>query len=106
MSPSAVSNDKPNGVCNGTANGSLIDVEKLAITPNIPDQIPGLLEQIYSDGKAYQVNSQTRLQLLENARSLVYALETPRESLIRHCWSEVCLIPRSLGLMIYNMADE
>lgn len=32
---------------------------------------------------------QARLNLLRSARDLVSALETPRETIIRHCWAEV-----------------
>lgn len=31
----------------------------------------------------------TRQELLRRSRELVLALETPRETMIRHCWAEV-----------------
>ncbi|RAH79729.1 S-adenosyl-L-methionine-dependent methyltransferase [Aspergillus japonicus CBS 114.51] len=74
---------------NGTLNKQTADVAQLAISPNLPAPIPWLLDQIHAQGKEYlDVNPQTRLDLLESARSLVYALETPREAILRHCWSE------------------
>lgn len=74
-----------------TSNGTVIDVEKLAVSPNSPEKIPDLLAQIASHGREYLAEgSQARLKLLEAARSLTYALETPREAMIRHCWSQVC----------------
>lgn len=83
-----------NGTSNGTgqvfANGKNIDVEKIAVSANLPAQIPALLEQLNADGIGYTItDTEARLKLLETARSLVYALETPREAIIRHCWSEV-----------------
>ncbi|KAL4920630.1 S-adenosyl-L-methionine-dependent methyltransferase [Aspergillus aurantiobrunneus] len=74
---------------NGSAASSLRKVEELAVSPNLPAQIPGLLDEVASSGKQYlAAEPKARLTLLETARSLVYALETPREAIIRHCWSE------------------
>ncbi|CAG8892072.1 unnamed protein product [Penicillium egyptiacum] len=68
-----------------------IDVEGLALTSNLPDAIPDLLQTVASHGKdLIAQDPEARLKLLEAARSLMYALETPREAIIRHCWSEVC----------------
>ncbi|OJK01987.1 hypothetical protein ASPACDRAFT_50756 [Aspergillus aculeatus ATCC 16872] len=73
-------------------NGALnkeTDVAQLAISPNLPTHIPLLLGQIHIKGEIYlDASPQTRVDLLESARSLVYALETPREAILRHCWSE------------------
>lgn len=81
-----------NGAANGSPNGKIIDVEKLAVSPNQPTHIATLLGQLNTDGKEHiDTDSQARLKMLETARSLVYALETPREAIIRHCWSEVHL---------------
>lgn len=85
------------GASNGDANGSgvtaantKVTLEDLAVSPNLPGQVPGLLEEIASSGREYlTANTNSRLSLLEAARSLVYALETPREAIIRHCWSDV-----------------
>lgn len=30
-----------------------------------------------------------RLSMLQSARLLVHALETPRETMIKHCWAQV-----------------
>jgi hypothetical protein len=68
-------------------------VEQLAVSPNLPSQIPNLLQKVASGGYEYlATGDQARLKLLEEARALVYALETPREAIIRHCWSEVRLL--------------
>lgn len=88
------------GTSIGDANGSgvtaanaKVTLEDLAVSPNLPGQVPGLLDEIASSGGQYlAANTEARLNLLESARSLVYALETPREAIIRHCWSDVRLL--------------
>ncbi|KAF4853492.1 O-methyltransferase mpaG [Colletotrichum siamense] len=44
--------------------------------------IVGLTEVVASG------NDTARLKMLANARSLVHALETPRETMIKHCWAQ------------------
>lgn len=77
---------------NGTVpNGKAIDVDKSAVSPSSPERVPDFLQEIASEGKGYLAgDSSARLKLLEATRALTYALETPRESIIRHCWSQVC----------------
>jgi hypothetical protein len=66
------------------------DIEGLALSSNLPDTVPDLLQTVASHGKdLIAQDPEARLKLLEAARSLTYALETPREAIIRHCWSEV-----------------
>lgn len=85
------------GTSNGDAIGSgvraanpKVTLEELAVSPNLPGQVPKLLEEIASSGNQYlAADGEARLGLLEAARSLVHALETPREAIIRHCWSDV-----------------
>jgi hypothetical protein len=79
-----------NGWVKQVPNGNPPTVERLAVSPNLPNQIPNLLQKVASGGYEYlATGDQARLKLLEEARALVYALETPREAIIRHCWSEV-----------------
>lgn len=89
-------------------NGALnkeTDVAQLAISPNLPAHIPLLLSQIHAQGKAYlDANPQTRIDLLESTRALVYALETPREAILRHCWSEVRAIRTLIHRAQYSKA--
>lgn len=77
---------------NGTTTNGVEHVidESIAVKPNAINDVPRLLEEIASNGEALtREGAQNRRQLLEAARSLVYALETPRESIIRYCWSQV-----------------
>ncbi|RAH68369.1 o-methyltransferase [Aspergillus aculeatinus CBS 121060] len=65
----------------------------VAIAPNDPEEVPGLLKRIALHGEAYLIENDEleRTKILNSARSLVYALETPREAVIRHCWSQSAL---------------
>lgn len=81
-----------NGNTVDITNGKVIDVEKLAVSANSPEQIPGLLQQVASHGQSYLAEDpQARLKLFEAASALKNAIETPREKIIRHCWAQVCL---------------
>ncbi|KAL3458363.1 S-adenosyl-L-methionine-dependent methyltransferase [Aspergillus heterothallicus] len=66
---------------------------EVAIRPNAADEVPELLKKVTSFGAAYANNADedTRAEFLDTARSLVYALETPREAMIRYCWSQSTL---------------
>ncbi|KAJ5789596.1 O-methyltransferase family 2 [Penicillium psychrosexuale] len=75
-------------------NGDLQEafVDRVAISANTPELVPDLVDQIASLGKVASLQDNTdRTTLLEAARSLVYALETPREAMIRYCWSQSTL---------------
>ena len=63
-------------------------IDALAIAPCDADRVSELVDEISSKAKSYH-DSGSRLQLLKAARSLVRALETPRETVIRLCWAEV-----------------
>jgi hypothetical protein len=74
----AVSEDKP-----------LVDVAT-ASRPCDPEAVPSILRRIVSSSETPSVdNDSVRLALLANARELVRALETPRETMIKHCWAQV-----------------
>jgi hypothetical protein len=62
----------------------------VAISPNDPSKIPSTIESIKSLGNAYSTTDDAvRRQLLAEARQLVRALETPRETMIKHNWAQV-----------------
>ncbi|RAL08720.1 o-methyltransferase [Aspergillus homomorphus CBS 101889] len=89
-----------NGTVNGHNNGHIkkpiqeafVD-GNVAIAPNDPEEVPALLKRITLHGEAYLTENDEleRSKILDSARSLVYALETPREAIIRHCWSQSTL---------------
>jgi hypothetical protein len=78
---------------NGTTNGVpqvSVDIST-ALQPNDSSAVPEILKGITSLGDAPAVdNDETRLALLAKARDLVRALETPRETMIKHNWAQVC----------------
>lgn len=80
-----------NGHVPSTSN---VSVDTIAITPNAPDAVPALIDQIASHKSISLEDSQERLRLRDAARSLANALETPRETIVRQCWTTVspCLL--------------
>jgi hypothetical protein len=93
--------NKGNGTTNGTSNdhnkkthqhSQLQPGLEIAISPNDPNKIPSTIESIQSLGKSYSATDDAvRRQLLAEARQLVQALETPRETMIKHCWAQVSI---------------
>ncbi|KMU85982.1 sterigmatocystin 8-O-methyltransferase [Coccidioides immitis H538.4] len=72
---------------NGLTAGNVLD-ESIAVLPNAGEDVPQLLHAVAAFGKEYAAEPRSRMKLLEAARSLVYALETPREAMIRYCWAQ------------------
>ncbi|OLN82370.1 Demethylsterigmatocystin 6-O-methyltransferase 8 [Colletotrichum chlorophyti] len=67
---------------------TLLDVS-VATRPNNAESVSELSSAIGSLGKTFTPdNDEERLILLKQARSLVQALETPRETMIKHCWAQ------------------
>lgn len=80
-----------NGRANGNPRNGLVDVS-VALRPNDPERVPGLIQDISAAGHALNSDDGVgRLRLLEKARDLVRALETPRETMIKHCWAQVSM---------------
>lgn len=62
----------------------------IASTPNNIEALPGLLEAITIDVNTLVTGGNiNRQQLLIKCRSMVQALETPRETMVKHCWAQV-----------------
>ncbi|KAI7307455.1 hypothetical protein KC340_g11387 [Hortaea werneckii] len=94
-----------------------------AILPCDDAAVPDLLDRIQVTGQDYTTNhlrhdntdryqkNSTRLTLLSQARALVRALETPRETMIKHCWAEpsaaMCLaVGVDTGLFHYLSCND
>ncbi|KAL0931848.1 Demethylsterigmatocystin 6-O-methyltransferase 8 [Colletotrichum truncatum] len=61
----------------------------VAIQPNDAKSVADLSSRIAALSKSLSLdNNDERLQLLHEARSLVQALETPRETMISHLWAQ------------------
>jgi len=71
----------------------LEETVEVSIAPSPCDigSVPGLLNDIASQGRTHDLaaDRDARLGLLEKARSLVAALETPRETMLKHIGAEV-----------------
>ncbi|KAL4997402.1 S-adenosyl-L-methionine-dependent methyltransferase [Aspergillus recurvatus] len=85
----------------------------IAIRPNAPQDIPALLSKVSKLGATYAENEDedARAEYLDAARHLVYALETPREAMIRYCWSQSTLYAAietcvNLGVFVLLSRDD
>ncbi|KAJ5533842.1 hypothetical protein N7527_000096, partial [Penicillium freii] len=79
-------------VSNGsTTNGhgvAIIDPQ-VATAPSAPEKLAHLQKEIESHSQAYSNgDGDARLKLLDTARSLVQAMETPQETMLRYCWAQ------------------
>lgn len=62
----------------------------IAVRPNDLDAVPGIVNGIVEKANALSPGDETaRHALLIQARSLVQALETPRETMTKHTWAQV-----------------
>lgn|SRR5690554_6123961 len=74
---------------NGVVKQPVVDIS-VALSPNDINSVPDLVKSISVLSTAdFDGNEQSRLDLVEKARLLVSALETPRETMIKHCWAQV-----------------
>lgn len=62
----------------------------IAIHPSDLAAVPALVKTIVKEAESLTPGDDAaRHALLINARSLVQALETPRETMIKHAWAQV-----------------
>lgn len=68
---------------------------EVAVSPNDANSVPSILGSIQTLEKNFSIsqNDKARQHLLAEARHLVRSLETPRETMIKHCWAQVSLAP-------------
>jgi hypothetical protein len=58
------------------------------------DAVPGLAKEIARLAEGFSnENPANRMEMLEKVRALQLALETPRDTMIRHLWAEVSSCP-------------
>jgi len=94
-------NGHTNGIANGSSNGvvkkpghhtSIQPSVEVAISPNDADAVSTTIGSIQTMGKTFSpADNFGRQKLLAEARRLVRALETPRETMIKHNWAQVSL---------------
>lgn len=65
-----------------------VDVS-IATEPNNIEAVPTLLKEITQTFDIFTTSNVGRKDLLAKCRTLVQALETPRETMIYHCWAQV-----------------
>lgn len=74
---------------NGSAKTPVVDVS-VATSANNLSAVPDIVKSISAlDTAAVAGDETARLELVEKARKLVRSLETPRETMIKHCWAQV-----------------
>lgn len=78
----------------------------IAVRPNDLDAVPGIVKGIVDKANALSPGDETaRHALLIQARSLVQALETPRETMTKHTWAQVriTLSKVALGIILISI---
>jgi hypothetical protein len=74
---------------NNESKISSIDIA-IATSPNDIEAVPGLLKDITANIESLAAGGNVdRQHLLTKCRTMVQALETPRETMIKHCWAQV-----------------
>lgn len=90
MSETNGTNGHANGETGGHVNKAPAVDMAVALAPNNLTAVPGLVRDIDAVAeRAAAGDDIARRELVEKARSLVRALETPRETMIKHCWAQV-----------------
>lgn len=86
-----------NGTTNGTTNGAPPVDASLTVKANDAAAVPGLIKQISALGEGVDISDNVaRQELAAKAKALWQSLETPRETMIRHCWAQVSALAASL----------
>lgn len=97
---------------NGTSNGATKATQKVSITAATdPDAVSSLIKELSALGAGFSADSSEdlRLDLVQKARTLWKALETPRETMIRHCWAQpsaMCALTAGTHKGIWTYLDE
>lgn len=84
---------KTNGLNGSGSNGHAVPAidPKVATSPSSPGDLQRLLQEVNFHSNAFNDgDSEARLRLVDAARSLVYAMQTPQETMLHYCWAEVC----------------
>ncbi|KAJ5381735.1 uncharacterized protein N7496_004163 [Penicillium cataractarum] len=76
------------------------------IEPNNTEAVPALLEQIKKDFDVFNASNQGRKDLVIKCRALVQALETPRETMLYHCWAQNGDNPQKVDDLAANLGID
>ena len=64
---------------------------QIALEPNNIAALPVLLDEVTQGVQALIGHGEVdRQELLIKCRSMIQAIETPRETMIKDCWAQVC----------------
>lgn len=85
---------------NGTHCEQLIDISLLGNPSDLGAIIPILKSLNAGLPSLTTGNDEARLDLLQSAYRLVLSLESPRETMLRHCWAQVCHSSLSLSFLL------
>lgn len=89
----AVINTAKKAVSSTSKDLATVNID-VALSANDFPAVPSILEDISALSVGLTAkNNKGRLEVLEKARALVRALETPRETMIKHTWAQVRCLP-------------
>ncbi|OQE00169.1 hypothetical protein PENVUL_c057G08137 [Penicillium vulpinum] len=72
----------------------------IATRPNIAEAVPGLLEEVIEGVNSLPTGTdEDRKDVLVKCRALARALETPRETMVDHCWGQI----GAIGAIIFGV---
>jgi hypothetical protein len=85
-------------------NGDAKPAEASLISATDAGAVSSLIKELSAQGSNFDENTddETRLSLCLKARELWKALETPRETMIRHCWGQVSQLNVNMLSMKYS----
>lgn len=100
-------NSTVNGTANGTANSHpkiAVDAKKAGLSPNAAQDASALVSRLSTLGESVALDDRKqRTQMLEAAEALTRVLETPRETVLRYCWSQVGVSPLYFFLLSHAL---
>lgn len=78
-----------NGTTTSENRAQIVLDGRIAVSPNAPQDLPRLLKEVNTLSQDFAEGQQeARLKLIDAAQSVVRALETPQETLLRYCWAQ------------------
>lgn len=82
------------GSLDSQSSGHKTDIA-IALAPNNLEAVPRLLEEITAGVEALETGGDAaRHDLAIKARTMMLALEAPRETMIKHVWGQVSCVSR------------
>lgn len=91
----------------GNPKNTSVPVDLLIATrPNSAEAIPGLLEEVIKGVNRLDTGTEEdRKDVLLKCRALARAIETPRETMVDHCWGQVYALQSYYLNLITDITD-